>query len=58
MKAVNMKLALGPILYYWQRDALFEFYERIAESPVGIVYLGETGVLETGIASDWKTGWQ
>lgn len=42
MKAVNMKLALGPILYYWQRDALFEFYERIAESPVDIVYLGET----------------
>ncbi len=37
-----MKLALGPILYYWQRDTLFEFYERIAEAPVDIVYLGET----------------
>lgn len=37
-----MKLALGPVLYYWQRDALFEFYERIAEAPVDIVYLGET----------------
>lgn len=37
-----MKLALGPILYYWQRDALLEFYERIAESAVDIVYLGET----------------
>jgi O2-independent ubiquinone biosynthesis protein UbiV len=42
MKAVNMKLALGPVLYYWQRDALFEFYERIAAAPVDIVYLGET----------------
>ena len=42
MKAVNMKLALGPVLYYWQRDALFEFYERIADAPVDIVYLGET----------------
>jgi O2-independent ubiquinone biosynthesis protein UbiV len=40
--ATNMKLALGPVLYYWQRDALFEFYERIAGSPVDIVYLGET----------------
>jgi O2-independent ubiquinone biosynthesis protein UbiV len=39
---VNVKLALGPILYYWQRDTLFEFYERIAEAPVDIVYLGET----------------
>jgi O2-independent ubiquinone biosynthesis protein UbiV len=37
-----MKLALGPVLYYWQRDTLFEFYERIAEAPVDIVYLGET----------------
>jgi len=37
-----MKLALGPVLYYWQRDALFEFYERIEEAPVDIVYLGET----------------
>lgn len=37
-----MKLALGPVLYYWQRDALFEFYERIEAAPVDIVYLGET----------------
>ena len=37
-----MKLALGPILYYWQREALFEFYERIADTAVDIVYLGET----------------
>lgn len=37
-----MKLALGPVLYYWQRDALFEFYERIAAAAVDIVYLGET----------------
>jgi collagenase-like PrtC family protease len=39
---VNVKLALGPILYYWQRDALFKFYERIEAAPVDIVYLGET----------------
>jgi collagenase-like PrtC family protease len=37
-----MKLALGPVLYYWQQDALREFYARISGAPVDIVYLGET----------------
>jgi len=37
-----MKLALGPLLYYWQRDAVFHFYEAIAATSVDIVYLGET----------------
>ncbi len=42
MKGKHVKLALGPILYYWPRDAVFRFYERIAAAPVDIVYLGET----------------
>ncbi|HMM53492.1 MAG TPA: U32 family peptidase [Candidatus Desulfobacillus sp.] len=37
-----MKLALGPPLYYWLRQQMFDFYETIAEAPVDIVYLGET----------------
>lgn len=37
-----MKLALGPILYYWDRDTVFNFYGEIAQAPVDIVYLGET----------------
>lgn len=37
-----MKLALGPLLYYWQRDAVFNFYEAMAATPVDVVYLGET----------------
>ena len=36
------RLSLGPVLYYWDRETMFEFYERIAKSAVDIVYLGET----------------
>jgi collagenase-like PrtC family protease len=36
-----MRLALGPLLYYWPRTAVMAFYAGIAESPVDIVYLGE-----------------
>ncbi len=37
-----MKLALGPILYFWSRDDVMAFYSRVAEWPVDIVYVGET----------------
>ena len=37
-----MKIALGPLLYYWPRQQVFDFYEQIAGAPVDIVYLGET----------------
>jgi collagenase-like PrtC family protease len=36
-----MKLALGPLLYYWPRATVLGFYEEIASAPVDCVYLGE-----------------
>jgi collagenase-like PrtC family protease len=36
-----MKLSIGPLLYLWDRKAVFEFYERLCQAPVDIVYLGE-----------------
>lgn len=37
-----MKLALGPLLFYWPRQTVLDFYERVAQSPVDMVYLGES----------------
>jgi O2-independent ubiquinone biosynthesis protein UbiV len=37
-----MKIALGPPLYYWPREAVFAFYQAMAITAVDIVYLGET----------------
>lgn len=37
-----MKIALGPLQYYWPRTETMRFYESMADSPVDIVYLGET----------------
>ncbi len=36
-----MKIAVGPVLYYWPRERLDAFYRELAAMPVDIVYLGE-----------------
>ena len=36
-----IKLSLGPVLYYWSKQKLLDFYQHIAKSNIDIVYLGE-----------------
>ena len=36
-----MKISLGPIYYYWDKQKVFDFYQGVAKSAVDIVYLGE-----------------
>jgi len=35
------RLSVGPVLTYWPRQTLMEFYARVAESPADTVCLGE-----------------
>lgn len=37
-----MQLTLGPILFYWTRQQITEFYADMAEQPLDVIYLGET----------------
>jgi len=37
-----MNLSLGPLLYYWPRDDVFNFYEEAKHWPVTRVYVGES----------------
>lgn len=37
----TFRIALGPLLYYWPRAAVLQFYASIADTAVDRVYLGE-----------------
>ncbi|WP_196138042.1 U32 family peptidase [Aliikangiella sp. G2MR2-5] len=37
-----MKLSLAAVPYFWSKEAYFDFYQKVVNSPVDIVYLGET----------------
>ena len=36
-----MKFSLGPVLYFWPKQKMQQFYQQAASSAVDIVYLGE-----------------
>lgn len=52
-----MKISLGPILYFWPAKSVTEFYARVAESAVDVVYLGEVVCSKRAelSADDWLT---
>ncbi|WP_150304907.1 U32 family peptidase [Pseudomonas saliphila] len=37
-----MKLTLGPILFYWTRQQIMDFYANVASEPLDVIYIGET----------------
>lgn len=51
-----MQLTLGPVLYYWTRQQLLEFYADIASLPLDLIYLGETVCSKRRALSlaDWR----
>ncbi len=55
-RQVTMKLAIGPILYFWSREKVFDFYRNLEQLPVDIVYLGETvcSKRRTLTLADWQ----
>ncbi|QLG89345.1 U32 family peptidase [Chitinibacter bivalviorum] len=36
-----MQLTLGPLLYYWPKQQVLDFYAQAADWPVATIYLGE-----------------
>lgn len=38
----STKLSIGPVLYYWPRQQMMDFYDWVLESSLDVVYLGET----------------
>ncbi len=41
-QAGAMQISLGPVLTYWPRQQVFDFYAEMARQPVDIFYIGET----------------
>ncbi len=37
-----MKVSLGPILFFWPKQKVFDFYEQMLQTSVDTIYLGET----------------
>ncbi|CAG9296299.1 U32 family peptidase [Celerinatantimonas diazotrophica] len=37
-----MQYAIGPVLYFWPKEELADFYNTVKHSDINIVYIGET----------------
>lgn len=37
-----LKLSLGPVQFFWQKESLLEFYASMMDMPLETIYLGET----------------
>jgi len=37
-----MQYSLGPMLYFWDKSTLEQFYQAAADSDADVIYLGET----------------
>ncbi len=37
-----MKLSLGSLQFYWQREKTYQFYRQMVEQPLDTIYLGES----------------
>lgn len=37
----KLALSLGPVLFFWPKQQLLEFYQQMAEQPLDTIYLGE-----------------
>ena len=50
-----MRLSIGPIQYFWERQQVLDFYEQVADSAAEIIYLGEVICSKRRLVSpdDW-----
>lgn len=54
---MTMKIAVGPLLYLWDRVSALRFYAELCDAPVDIVYLGEVVCSKRRSVQreDWQT---
>lgn len=41
-KEQRAKVSIGPLLYYWPKAQVQQFYQQLAQGPAALIYLGET----------------